>query len=102
MPSIHLVERLGNVHPVDRKKNEWESGYWAVSEETALKLVGGHIYLHKGQDKQSHFGGQILGCRVHITGPEEGRIVFRFRDSIEFKGVSTGRDGWGNEKKIVW
>jgi hypothetical protein len=40
MPAIHLVERLNNVSRIDRDRNEWESGYWVVSEETAQRLVG--------------------------------------------------------------
>ena len=102
MPAIHLVERLDNVHCVDTEKKEWESGYWVVSEETAKKLIGGHIYLHRGQNEPSHFGGEILAFHVHSSGSEAGRIVFRLRAAIEFKGVKAGRDGWGNEKKVVW
>jgi len=102
MSSIHLVERLGNVHCVDKEKQEWESGYWVFNEETAQQLVGGHIYLHRGQDKPSHFGGKIIAFHVHPSGTEAGRIVFRFHAAIECKGVIAGREGWGNEKKIVW
>ncbi|MHB0982504.1 MAG: hypothetical protein ACYC02_03880 [Thiobacillus sp.] len=102
MPTIHFVERLQNVHRVDKDKNEWESGYWVVSEDTAQRLVGGYIYLHRGQDEPSHFGGKILSFHVHPNGLEAGRIVFRFHAGLEFKGVKAGRDGWGNEKKIVW
>ena len=102
MSVIYLVERLENVHRVDKDKNEWESGYWVVSEESARRLIGGHIYLHRGQDEPSHFGGEILSFHLHPSGPEAGRVVFRFRAALEFKGVKAGRDGWGNEKKIVW
>jgi hypothetical protein len=101
MPTIHLVERLGNVHRIDRDRNEWESGYWVVGEETAQRLVGGDIYLHDGQNEPSHFGGTILGYRIHRGGDVDGRIVFRFQASVSHKGVMTDREGWGNEKKIV-
>jgi len=60
MPDIRLVERLGNLRPIDKEAGVWESGYWVISEETAEKLVGGNIYLHSGQTKPSHFGGRIL------------------------------------------
>lgn len=101
MASIHFVERLGNFHPVDKGSAEWESGYWVVSLETADRLIGGHIYLHDGQDKPSRFGGQILSYRVHVGGELDGRIVFRFRPLASCKNVTTNREGWGNEKKIV-
>ena len=104
MGTIHLIERLGNMERIDKEKNEWESGKWAVSEETAQKLVGGYLYLHHGQDKPSHFGGKILSFRVlpETEGALAGRIVFRFLPSIEFKNVKAGQEGWGNEKKLVW
>src|SRR5450759_2732399 len=102
MPAIHLIERHENVHPTDKAKGEWESGDWVVSEETAQRLVGGLIYLHRAQDEPSHFGGEILSFHVLSSGPEAGRIVFRFRAAISCKGVKAGREGLGNEKKIVW
>jgi hypothetical protein len=103
MASIHLVERLNNVRKVSAEPPIWESGYWVVSEETAERLVGGDLYLHTGQLDASHFGGKILGYRVHKDGTEiDGRLVFRIVPTAAHKGVSTGREGWGNEKKYVW
>jgi hypothetical protein len=96
-----LVERLGNVQRINRDENAWESGYWVVGEETAQRLIGGDIYLHDGQNEASHFGGTILGYRIHHGGEVDGRVVFRFRARVSHKGVKTGREGWGNEKKIV-
>ena len=60
MPSIHLIERTDKVRKVERSGNEWESGNWPIPEETAKKLVGGSLYLHRGKQQPSHFGGQIL------------------------------------------
>ena len=105
MPSIHFVERLNNVKKLPDAPNEWESGYWFVSEETASKLTGGKLYLHSAQNAPSHFGGEILGYRVHQDSSRldiNGRIVFRIRATHEYKNIVTGRDGWGNEKKLVW
>lgn len=107
MSEIHLVEK--NIHPqnlrlVDKEKTEWQSGYWAIAQETAEKLVGGYIYLHKGHDKPSHFGGEILAFEIFKEENSDlnNRVIFRFRASPEFKGVKTNKTGWGNEKKIVW
>lgn len=103
MPTIHLVERLNNVRRLSTIPAVWESGYWVVSEETAERLIGGDLYLHSGQREASHFGGKILGYRVDRDGAETaGRVVFRILPSPSHKGVSTSREGWGNEKKIVW
>lgn len=55
MPSIHFIERLRNITRLTGTKDEYESGYWVVSAETAEKLVGADIYLHEGQAKPSYF-----------------------------------------------
>lgn len=103
MASIHLVERLNNVRKISTDPLVWESGYWVVAQETAERLIGGDLYLHTGQLDASHFGGSILDYRVHEDGTElDGRLVFRIAPTPAHKGVSTGREGWGNEKKFVW
>lgn len=101
MAAIHLIERLDNVRRIDKDRKEWESGYWAISEDTAQKLIGGDLYLHRAQNEESYFGGEILSYHVHASGPEAGRIVFRIQFDPKYKGVKTGREGWGNEKKYV-
>jgi len=103
MSKIHLIERVTNVKLISKERNEWASYSWAVAEETAKKLVGGEIYLHKGQDKPSHFGGKIISYTVlpEDAGKEAGRVVFNFQAGLEFKDIKAGKDGWGMEKKIV-
>lgn len=103
MPAVHFVERKNNVHRVPDAPGEWESGYWVIAEETAQRLIGADIYLHSGQNEPSHFGGKIVAFRIHRDSSEiNGRIVFRIRSTLEYKGIVTGREGWGNEKKLVW
>jgi hypothetical protein len=102
MPSIHFIERLRNITRLTGTKDEYESGYWVVSTETAEKLLGADIYLHEGQAKPSYFGGKIMGYRVHQGGELDGRLIFHFKATPEHRGVAAGRGGWGNEKKIVW
>jgi hypothetical protein len=103
MASIHLVERLNNMREVSTNPPIWESGYWKVSIKTAESLIGGDLYLHNGQLEASHFGGKILGYRVHETeSASNDRLIFRIAPSDAHKGVSTTTNGWGNEKKLVW
>ena len=104
MSSIHLIERITNVKMLSKEKNEWASYCWAVTKETAKKLIGGDIYLHKAQDKPSHFGGKIFSYDVvpADAGEDAGRIIFNFQAGLEYKNVKAGKDGWGMEKKIVW
>lgn len=101
MPDIHLIEQKGNIWKVKDTTDEWESGYWVVAEATAAKLVGGDLYLHSKQAEPSHFGGTILGFRVQPDGEVAGRFIFRFKATINHRGVLAGQDGWGNEKKLV-
>ena len=83
MTAIHFIERSDNVRKMDSRKNEWESGFWAVTEETAQKLVGATLYLHRSKHQPSHFGGRILSYRI-----EPGRPVRRLR-----RIHSSGRPG---------
>ena len=100
--AIHLIEDLGNMKIIDKTNAEWESGWWAVSAETAEKLVGGDIYFHKKQIEPSFFGGRILSYRIETSGECIGRIIFKFKTGLEFKGIRAGVSGWGMEKKIIW
>lgn len=100
MPRIHLIERAGNVHRVAGSPDEWVSGDWVISHDTAAKLVGGDLYLHSNQSEPSHFGGRIVGWHPHTKDTK--RIVFVFIASKDYKGFRTGKDGWGVEKKIDW
>lgn len=105
MPSIHFVERKNNVTKAQDYPGEYESGYWVINKETAERLVGGNLYLHSTQDAESHYGGVIQAWRV-IESDErpdiKGRIVFRIKPTQAHRGVKAGREGWSQEKKIVW
>jgi hypothetical protein len=98
---IHFIERLGDIKRIDKESAIWESGWWAVVQETAEKLIGGRIFFHKAQDKPSFFGGTVTSYRVETEGALAGRLIFTFTFSPEFRGVRAGRDGWGMEKKVV-
>lgn len=87
---------------MDKTKNEWESGYWAVTEETAQKLIGSVLYLHRAKLHASHFGGTILGFRIEESGPEAGKLVFKLRADADRKGVKTDGKGWSKDYKIFW
>lgn len=82
---------------------QWESGYWAVTEQTAQRAVGGNIYLHKKQSTDSFWGGQILGYRLQDGGEYAGRIIFRFLPSPQHKGAAPGAGpNGGPENKWNW
>lgn len=104
MSKIHLIERVTNVRLCDKEKNIWDSYAWVISPDKAEKLIGGEIYLHKAQDKPSHFGGIILSYRIlgSDAGSDAGRVVFNFKADLEYKDVKTDKQGWGMEKKVVW
>ena len=98
---IHFIERMGHMTCLDKASALWESGWWAISAETAGKIVGGRIFFHKAQDKPSFFGGCITEFRVETQGNWPGRIIFKFIAGQQFKGVKAGRGGWSMEKKVV-
>ena len=102
MAAVHFVERTDNVRKLDKSKNEWESGYWALSEDTAQKLVGSVLYLHRTKQQSSHFGGDILAYRVEQSGPHAGRIVFTVRANSDYKNVKTDGRGWSKDSKVLW
>lgn len=99
-PRIHLIEKLNLFKPLGEGK--WESGWWAIPEETARALIGGLILFHEEQKKPSYFGGKISDYRIEGVGEYEGRIIFKFEFLQECKGVKAGSDGWSFEKKITW
>ena len=96
MTAIHLIERTDNVRKIDRNKNEWASGGWPVPEAVAQKLVGGMLYLHRGKQQPSHFGGQILSYELD----EAGLVVFTLRAKMDCKDVATDRKGWVKDQKV--
>jgi hypothetical protein len=99
---IHFVERTDNVRKIDKSKNEWESGYWPLTEEVAQKLVGGVLYLHRTKMTPSHFGGDIVDYRIEEAGAKAGTVVFKLRAKADCKGVTIDGKGWSKDCKIIW
>ena len=102
MTAIHFIERTDHVRKTDKLKNEWESGFWPVTEETAQKLVGASLYLHRTKNQPSHFGGRILSYRMVETGPSAGSVVFIVRATVDCKDVKVDSKGWSKDYKILW
>lgn len=101
MSKIHLIEKKLLVVCVDKEKRHFESGFWAIAANTATKLIGGDLYLHKSQNQPSFFGGKILSFIKVESGIYQERIVFLIESDNSYKGVFAGNEGWGNEKKIL-
>jgi hypothetical protein len=107
MGSIHLIykkNRPEDAATIDKcldGVDEWVSGNWAISEETAKAMVNGNLYFHSSQSAPSFFGGVILSTQRIQTGKYAGRVIFRFRFDQTFRGVRTTRTGWSQEKKII-
>jgi len=96
---IHLVEQVNNYFKM--RDNMWESGWWALDEDKAKELIGGHIYFHKTQQESSFYGGTVTGYRVEQDGQNRGKIVFSLEYSAACRNVKTGKDGWSKKMKIV-
>lgn len=96
---IHLIENSNNF--VRLKENLWESGWWALNESEAARLVGGRIYFHKVQQERSFYGGDITGYRVVQDGEHDGLIVFEFKHNRDCRDVKTDKAGWIKKMKMV-
>ena len=104
MSEIHLIKNdpgLPSIVPVEGEPNTFSSGYWSLSEQSALSLLDGRIYFHERQNDPSFFGGRIVDAWVQPEGEYRGRIVFKFIFAEACKGVKTSRAGWAQEMKIV-
>lgn len=99
--ALHVIEKgkdkKENLVRISSRSQQWETGYWKINDSTAESLIGGNIYVHKGQKIPSHIGGKILSYRSEAGG----RKVFRFRADARLTNV-IATSGWGNEKRIVW
>ena len=104
MPAIHLIKNdrsLPRITPIRRGTNDYQSGFWALTEATARALIGGEIYFHERQTGPSFFGG-IIKDAIKVEGGEYAdRILFTFTSDQACKGVVTPRKGWAQEMKIV-
>ena len=103
--AIHVVEKgvkILNLRPrSDAGEGIWETAYWIVGEKTAASLIGGKVYVHRGQNVPSHAGGRIIEI-YHEPGTAQRRRVIRFAATADCQGVTADREGWGNERKIIW
>jgi hypothetical protein len=103
--AVHVVEKgieIENLRQrTDVREGVWETAYWIIGKKTAASLIGGKVYVHRGQNIPSHAGGNIVEI-YHEPGTAEKRRVIRFQASVDCEGVVTGREGWGNERKIIW
>lgn len=83
--SIHIIEKAGNIRPINFNKNNqtntFESVSWRIGDATAINLIGGNIYLHKKKKEKSYFGGVIT--KAERRDEEDGRYVLTFESSLE-------------------
>lgn len=96
MKAVQLINRreangttLKGLTHVKDKNNTYRSCCWVFSEEEALSLVGGWIYLHpNGKNEPSEFGGVITGfepARREGVATEHG-YAFVFEAKREGRG----------------
>ena len=104
MPDIHLIRNepgLPQIIPIAPGADIYRSGYWVIAETTAKALIGGRIYFHEHQANPSFYGGIITGVEKMEQGEWAGRVVFTFKFDQACRGVTTPRDGWAQEMKII-
>lgn len=99
MKNIHIVCKAAKKNPpkpIARGSNTFTSGTWKISDETADELKGGKVFFHQGQDKPSHFGGEITDW----IDEGNGRKTLVFERDMDCCGT-VSRGGWSYEVKIV-
>ncbi|NKX31583.1 DUF3883 domain-containing protein [Alteromonadaceae bacterium A_SAG1] len=100
LKALHVIEKKddesSNLKEVNKATNTWESGFWKITEKRAKELVGGELYIHKGQKKPSHKGGVIKSYRM--VGD---RALFTFVADSKFEGIEAHKK-WGNEKRFSY
>ena len=104
MAAIHLIKNdqsLPQITPIERNSDIFRSGYWVIAAAKANALIGGKIFFHEQQTKPSFFGGVIKSTEKVDQGEYVGRIVFIFESDQACKGITTPRDGWSQEMKII-
>ncbi len=102
--AIHVVEKDNdndNLRCIDPDRDEWETGNWVVGDSTADSLLGGMVYVHRGQNLPSHKGGEIIDV-YHKARTDKKRKVILFRALPSGENVIAQKQGWGNERKLVW
>jgi len=93
MPSIHFkCERQGpsfrGLTVTERTTRIYRSCCWDLSEDDAIKLSGGWIYLHSTKASPSQFGGEIIGYEEVLVEEfsKPRRIALFFKARMEGKG----------------
>jgi len=106
MASIHLIKNdrgLPSITPIGQQAGTgiYYIGFWVIAEATANKLIGGNIFFHEHQTEPSFFGG-VIKCVVKVDqGMYPNRIVFIFKVDQACTNITTPRNGWSQEMKIM-
>jgi hypothetical protein len=100
---IHLIARgyRNFLSQMGQDRKKWESGFWALSVDTAKKLIGGSILFHEKKSTPSYARGIILGYRIQEAGEWKGMVIFKFEFLDNHRQVWTDGKGWKQDMKIV-
>ena len=85
MKDIHLIEKSALYNRLPGTKDQWTTGTWAMSPETAESLQVGTVFLHTHQKGPCYLGGKILGCELEPTG----RYTIRFEFDPDVVNITT-------------
>lgn len=98
--SIHFICR-GRLNLAVVKHPVYTTGFWAIPQDWADRLVGGMIYLHETKTEPSYFGGRVLEWRPATeadTTDHAGDIIFTIEATLDAKGKS-----WrGQDHAMAW
>ena len=104
MPAIHIIKKDQGLPSITQTKpgsGIYRSGFWVLAKTTAEALKGGKIYFHERQSDPSFHGGIIMEAEKLEEGEQAGRVVFTFKFDPACRGITTSREGWSQEMKII-
>lgn len=93
MQDIHLIEKSALYNRVTG--DEWETGTWTMSAETANSLIGGTVYLHTAQKAPCFLGGKIYKCAE--VGEGRYSIYFNFDKNVVGTTTQHCKNNWSVE-----
>ena len=93
MRAIHFICKrddgvsLNNL-TFEKATQTYRSGYWDISVDEAIAVVGGWIYLHPAKSSLSEFGGIVQGYEpvVDASLAHANRIVLLVKASLSARG----------------
>lgn len=91
---LHFVCR-DNLNVTETGGGTFETGFWKVSAQVALKAK--RVYLHQTKEFDSYLQGSVVGIKTteYLGKPRFIFVVQQDEDSMHWEGNGSGEKGYG-------